>query len=188
MSGHSKWNNIKNRKGAADAKKGKVFGEIGKLIRIAVKEGGSVDPASNPGLRLALEKARTTNMPRVNIDRALNKGMGKSSTGGAIQEVLYEAFGPGGVALLIEAVTDNANRTSSEVKFALTRNQGTLSGPGSAQFLFQKVTEAGTLRYVPVQPQPIDKQQQETFESLLDALKDLEDVEEIYTTAQYETA
>lgn len=188
MAGHSKWNNIKNKKGAADAKKGRVFGQVAKQIRIAVKEGGGDDPASNPGLRLALEKAKAANMPRVNIDRALSKGMGRSASGASIQEVLYEAFGPGGVALLIEAVTDNVNRTSSEVKFALTRNQGSLSGPGSAQFLFEKVTEDGSLRYDPVHPQPLDEKQAEVLETLLDALKELEDVEEIYTTATYETS
>ncbi|MDA1079764.1 MAG: YebC/PmpR family DNA-binding transcriptional regulator [bacterium] len=188
MAGHSKWNNIKNKKGAADAKKGKVFGQVAKQIRIAVKEGGSDDPASNPSLRLALDKAKAANMPRVNIDRALRKGMGKSDSGGSIQEVLYEAFGPGGVALLIEAVTDNVNRTSSEVKFALTRNQGSLSGPGSAQFLFQKITEAGTLSYEPIQPLPLEQEHREVLEALLDALKEIEDVEEIYTTATHETA
>jgi len=188
MAGHSKWNNIKNRKGVVDAKRGRVFGQISKLIRIAVKQGGSDDPVSNPNLRLALEKARAANMPRVNIDRALNKGMGRGSAGQAVQEVLYEAFGPGGVALLIEAVTDNANRTSSEVKYALSRNQGSLSGPGSAQFLFNKQTQDGVLSYEPMQPQPLDASQTAILTILLDALKEVEDVEEIYTTAIYETS
>ncbi|NCN06914.1 MAG: YebC/PmpR family DNA-binding transcriptional regulator [Candidatus Pacebacteria bacterium] len=183
MAGHSKWNNIKNRKGAVDAKKGKVFGQISKLIRIAVKEGGGDDPISNPGLRLALEKARAANMPKVNIDRALSKGMGRGVSGSAVQEIMYEAFGPGGVALLIEAVTDNANRTSSEVKHALSRNHGSLSGPGSAQFLFTKQISDGILCYEPIHTQTLDPNQAATLEQLLDALKELEDVEEIYTTA-----
>ena len=110
--------------------------------------------------------------------------MGRGVGGGAIQEVLYEAFGPGGVALLIEAVTDNVNRTSSEIKFALSRNQGTLSGPGSAQFLFTKQTSDGVLSFVAVHEQPLNTVQTAAFTQLLDALKEVEDVEEIYTTAK----
>ncbi|NCN23976.1 MAG: YebC/PmpR family DNA-binding transcriptional regulator [Candidatus Pacebacteria bacterium] len=183
MSGHSKWNNIKNRKGAMDAKKGKVFSEIGKLIRIAVKEGASDDPASNPRLRLILDKARAANMPKDNIQRALDKGMGRGAEGRVVQEILYEAFGPGGVALIIETVTDNPNKMSSEIKFALSRNGGSLSGPNAAQFLFTKENIDGSLQFIPNMILPLSEEDAQALESLVDAIKEVEDVEAVYTTA-----
>lgn len=183
MSGHSKWNNIKNRKGAMDAKKGKVFSEIGKLVRIAVKEGASDDPANNPRLRLVLDKARAANMPKENIQRALDKGMGRGAEGRQVQEILYEAFGPGGVALIIETVTDNPNKMSSEIKFALSRNGGSLAGPNAAQFLFTKENIDGSLQFIPNMILPLSEEDAKSLENLLDAVKEVEDVEAVYTTA-----
>jgi len=183
MSGHSKWNNIKNRKGAMDAKKGKVFSEIGKLIRIAVKEGASDDPAANPRLRIVLEKARAANMPKDNIQRALDKGMGRGAEGRIVQEILYEAFGPGGAALIIETVTDNPNKMSSEIKYALSRNGGSLASPNAAQYLFKKENVDGSLQFVPAMDLPLSEKDREALETLVDAVKEVEDVEAVYTTA-----
>jgi YebC/PmpR family DNA-binding regulatory protein len=178
MAGHSKWNNIKNRKGAMDAKKGKVFGQLSKLIRMAVKEGKSDNPKFNPSLRLILDKARAANMPKENINRAIERGMGKTAGGASIQETTYEAFGPGGVAMLIAAVTDNPNRTSSEVKHALSKGGGSLSGPGSAMYLFERDQESG--EYRPTMEMEVSFDHLSALGKLHDALLEIEDVEEVY--------
>jgi len=176
MAGHSKWNNIKNRKGAQDTKRAKVFGDIAKLIRIAVKEGGSGDPKFNPGLRLLLDKARSANMPSANIDRAIQRGLGKSDSGASIQEIVYEGFGPGGVALLAVALTDNPNRTASEVKFAFSRNNGSLGGPGSAMYMFKRDNDG----YVCTMLLDIDDSTRGSLLNLVDALREIDDVEDVY--------
>lgn len=137
MSGHSKWANIKRKKEVKDKQKGKVFGKLSRLITLAVIEGGGVtNPDNNVKLRLAVEKARQGNMPRDNIDRAIEKGVGPNSQ--LIKEVLYEAFGPHGVALLIEATTDSPNRTTSEIRNLLERKGGKLGSKGSVSYLFEK--------------------------------------------------
>ncbi len=177
MAGHSKWHNIKNRKGAVDAKRGKIFSDLAKLIRIAVKEGKSDDPKFNPGLRVLLDKARAANMPKENIKRAVERGLGKSASGASIQETLYEAFGPSGAAFLITAHTDNPTRTSGEMRFILTRNGGTLASPGSAQFLFTRANGV----FTPVMPLEIlDEQELQKIQDLFDALLENEDVEDVF--------
>src|SRR5258708_4999735 len=113
MSGHSKWSTIKRQKGAADAKRGQVFTKLGMGITIAVREGGGGDPASNFKLRLVMDQARAANMPKENIQRAIDRGLGKSGAG-QLESVVYEGYGPGKVALIIEAATDNKNRTTGE--------------------------------------------------------------------------
>lgn len=128
MSGHSKWSTIKHKKAAQDAKRGKAFSQVARLIRVAVKEGGSGDPEMNPGLRVALDKARAVNMPRENIDRAIDKGLGKSRSGAVIEEVVYEGYAAGGVGVMAWAVTDNRNRTGSEVRNAFEKAGGSLGG------------------------------------------------------------
>lgn len=133
MSGHSKWAQIKRQKGVADVKKGKVFSQLSKMITIAAKNGG--DPDFNPSLRIAIEKAKKENMPADNIERAIKKGTGELE-GNAIEEVLYEAYGPGGIALIIEAATDNSNRTVSEIKHILSRNNGRMGETGSVKWMF----------------------------------------------------
>ena len=177
MSGHSKWNNIKNRKGAQDKAKAKVFSNISKLIRIAVKDGASGDPKTNPGLRVVLEKARAANMPNVKIDRAIQKGLGKSETGAVIQEIVYEGFGPGGVAMLAVGLTDNPNRTAAEVKYAFSRNGGSLGGPGSAMYMFQRDSKGG---YECTMPMEVDEQTAQQVSTLVDKLRELEDIEDVY--------
>lgn len=135
MSGHNKWSKIKRQKGTNDAKKGKVFSKLSKLITLAAKSGG--DPDMNPGLKVFVDKAKAVNMPADNIKRAIQKGTGELA-GGAIEEVLFEAYGPEGVALLIEATTDNNNRTVSEVKHILSKNGGRLGESGSVAWMFDR--------------------------------------------------
>jgi len=135
MSGHNKWSKIKRQKGIADLKKGKVFSQISKMITIAAKSGG--DPDFNPTLSIAVEKAKQVNMPADNIEKAIKKGTGELE-GGAIEEVLYEAYGPGGIALIIEATTDNTNRTVAEIKHLLTINNGRLGEAGSVKWMFDR--------------------------------------------------
>lgn len=141
MSGHSKWSQIKHQKGAADVKRGLIFTKLGNNIAVAVKEsGGMADPNTNFKLRLAIEKAREANMPKVNIDRALQRGLGKEE-GLNLEEVTYEGFGPGKVAILVKSVTDNRQRTNASLKNIFTSNGGHLSGPGSVSYLFQNCGE-----------------------------------------------
>ncbi len=180
MAGHSKWNNIKNRKGAEDAKRGKVFSQIGKMIRMAVREGKSDKPESNPALRTALEKARQANLPKENIQRAIDRGMGKSSSGAQIQEIAYEGFGPGGVAIIAVALTDNPNRTSSDVKFAFSRAGGSLGSPGSATYMFKRDNSGD---YAPTMTIPVSEQDLQKIQQLVDTLRENEDIEDVYTAA-----
>ncbi|MGH7198182.1 MAG: YebC/PmpR family DNA-binding transcriptional regulator [Candidatus Omnitrophota bacterium] len=136
MSGHSKWATIKHKKGALDAKRGALFTKLIKEITVAAKNGGGkVD--SNPRLRLAIQKAKDANMPSDNIERAVKKGTGELP-GVVYEEVIYEAYGPKGIAILVEALTDNKNRTTAEVRSALERKGGSLSGAGSVAWQFHK--------------------------------------------------
>jgi YebC/PmpR family DNA-binding regulatory protein len=135
MSGHSKWAQIKRSKGAADAKRGVLFSKLSKRISIAVKEGGSGDPKQNMKLANAIDKAKEASMPNDNIERAIKKGLGEG--GPAIEEVTYEGYGPFGTAFLIEAATDNKNRTVNNIKHVLTKHGGNLGGPGSVAWQFQ---------------------------------------------------
>lgn len=178
MSGHSKWSNIKNKKGAADSQRAKEFAQLAKLIRIAVKEGKSANPDFNPRLRVMLDKARAANMPKEKIERAVERGEGKTKGGAVVQEVLYEAYGPGGVGMLIQAVTDNPARTSSELKFAFSRHGGSLASPNAAQFLFQKSDDG--MSFAPLLPMAIDPESRSLFLDLLRSLEELDDVEEIF--------
>lgn len=135
MSGHSKWSSIKRQKGAADIKRGQVFTKLGNAITITVREGGG-DPTSNFKLRLAMDQARAANMPKENIERAIDRGLGKGGAGGQIESVSYEGYGPGKVAIIVEAVTDNKNRTTSEVKNVIERSGGNFASPGAVSWMF----------------------------------------------------
>lgn len=138
MSGHSKWAQIKRQKGVADTKRGQVFTKIAKAITIAVRQGGGVtDPSANFKLRLAIEKGRSLNMPRDNIERAIERGKGKLGKGEGLDEVVYEGFAPGRVAFIAEAATDNRLRTTSEVKHFIEKNGGALGTPGSVSYQFE---------------------------------------------------
>jgi len=139
MSGHSKWSTIKRQKGLNDARRGQVFTKLANAITIAVREGGgSGDPASNFKLRLAMDNARAVNMPNVNIQRAIDRGLGKGG-GAGIESVVYEGYGPSKVAIIVEAATDNRNRTTPEVRGAIERNGGTFASPGAVSWMFADV-------------------------------------------------
>lgn len=136
MSGHSKWANIKHRKAAADAKKGKLFSALSKEIIIAAKQGGG-NPETNPRLRAAIERAREANMPKENIERAIKRGTGEIP-GVSYEEVTYEGYGPGGVAIMVEVVTDNKNRTASEIRRIFTKHGGSLGEAGCVAWIFEE--------------------------------------------------
>ncbi|MCW8803098.1 MAG: YebC/PmpR family DNA-binding transcriptional regulator [Ignavibacteriaceae bacterium] len=136
MSGHSKWSTIKRKKGALDAKRGKLFTKLIKELTIAAREGGG-DPAANPRLRLAVDNAKAANMPADNIDRAIKKATGELE-GVTISELTYEGYGPGGVALLVEVATDNKNRTVAEVRHLFSKHGGNMGESGSVAWMFEK--------------------------------------------------
>ena len=140
MSGHSKWASIKHKKKAVDAKRGALFTKLTRAITVAAREGGG-DPEGNPSLALAIQKARDASMPKDNIERAVAKGTGADSDADAFEAVLYEGYGPGGVAILVDALTDNRNRTGSEVRNAFTKHGGNLGEPGSVAWIFEKKGE-----------------------------------------------
>lgn len=177
MAGHSKWNNIKNRKGAADEKRARSFAEVAKQIRIAVKEGSSDNPQFNPALRLALDKARMANMPKENIQRAIDRGMGRGP-GGPIQEIIYEGFAPHGVAVLAFAATNNLVRTSGEVRHIFTKFGGSLGGPGSAAYMFERTGTA----YKPIMTMELSEAELDAVLELITGLEELDDIEEVVTT------
>ena len=137
MSGHSKWSSIKHKKGAADAKRGKLFSKLSRAIIVATREGGA-DPAANLALQNAIEKARSYSMPKDNIERAIAKGSGADSEGAGFDTVLYEGYGPEGVALLVETLTDNRNRTASEVRHQFSKHGGNLGTTGAVAWQFER--------------------------------------------------
>src|SRR5262245_15548921 len=137
MSGHSKWSTIKHKKGAADAKRGQLFTKLSKAIIVAAKEGGP-DPAANLSLQNAIEKARSYSMPKDNIERAIARGAGTDADAAAFETVIYEGYGPAGVAVLVEALTDNRNRTASDVRHLFTKNEGNLGTTGAVAWLFER--------------------------------------------------
>ncbi|HLY86445.1 MAG TPA: YebC/PmpR family DNA-binding transcriptional regulator [Gaiellaceae bacterium] len=137
MSGHSKWSSIKHKKGAADAKRGKLFSKLTRALIVAAKEGGP-DPAGNLALQNAIEKARAASMPKDNIDRAIAKGSGTDSDSASYETVIYEGYGPAGVAVIVEALTDNRNRTAGEVRHTFAKNDGNLGTSGAVAWLFER--------------------------------------------------
>ncbi len=137
MSGHSKWSSIKHKKGAADAKRGQLFTKLARAIQVAAREGGP-EPAGNAALATAVQKARDASMPKDNIERAIAKGAGNDADAAAWETAVYEGYAPGGVAVLVEALTDNRNRTGSEVRHLFGRHGGSLGEPGSVAWNFDK--------------------------------------------------
>jgi YebC/PmpR family DNA-binding regulatory protein len=146
LSGHSKWSSIKHKKGAADAKRGKLFSKLSRAIIVAAKDGGG-DPSGNLALQNAIEKAKSYSMPKDNIDRAIAKGTGADSDAASFETVVYEGYGPAGVAVIVEALTDNRNRTAGEVRHAFAKNDGNLGTSGAVAWLFERrgivLVEAG---------------------------------------------
>ncbi len=178
MSGHSKWSTIKRQKGVADIKRGREFTKLGNVITIAVREGGgSGDPASNFKLRLAMDTARAANMPKENISRAIDRGLGKGGSGGQLETVDYEGYGPGKVAIIIETVTDNKNRTLSEVRSLVEKSGGSFASSGAVSWMFADCGLIGIAKN--------GKSFDEIFEASVDVgVEDVEDsgeVAEVYT-------
>jgi len=173
MSGHNKWSKIKHKKALTDAKKSKVFSKFVKLIQVESKKaGGNTD---SPGLRAAIEKAKAENMPLSNIERAVAKG--KTDTGADMEHVLYEAYGPGGSAIIMEGLTDNRNRTAAEIKHILNKHNIQLAVPHSASWAFEKVDgewQSKTLT-------EISEEDTEKLEKLIEELEDHDDVQGVYT-------
>lgn len=175
MAGHSKWAKIKHQKAVNDVKKAKVFS---KLLRYLATEAKKAKGDRNaPGLRLAIEKARKANVPSDNIDRAIEKAAGDASA--ELESVMYEAYGPGGVALLIDTLTDSRNRTNQELKHLLSKNNGTAATPGAASWAFIK-TEEG---YEAAAPLELSDDDLSKLDQLVDALEDNDDVQNVYTNA-----
>lgn len=175
MSGHSKWSKIKHQKKITDARKGKIFSKMAKMITITARKGG--DPNMNPDLRIAIDKARQANMPKDNIERAIKRGTGESKEG-QLEEITYEAYGPNGTPLLIEAITDNKNRTLAEIKHILSNHNSKLAQTGSVKYLFEKKGEDWEPKY------PIDindENLKNQLTKLFEALDEHDDVKEIYS-------
>ena len=177
MSGHSKWSQIKHKKAATDAKKGQIYGKLARMITIAAREKGP-DPNTNPALRVAIEKARSENMPSDNIDRAIKRASGGEKD--SLEEVMFEAYGPGGVAILIAGITDNSNRTAQEIKHTLAEHGTKLAGPGSAKFLFQKTADGWQAANL----MSVDDSTKEQLTRLFEALDENDDVQDIYSNAE----
>lgn len=181
MSGHSKWTQIKHQKGAADAKKSKTFAKISRLIAIAARKGK--DPQTNAALREAISKAKEVNMPNDNIERAIKRGSGESKEGGELEEVLYEVFGPGGCAILIEGITDNKNRILGEVRHILSKHGLQLAGSGSCLWAFEKIQNA----WQPKHTIEISKEDQEKLKQFFEEIDELEDIQDITTNCLIES-
>jgi YebC/PmpR family DNA-binding regulatory protein len=137
VSGHSKWSSIKHKKGAADAKRGKLFSKLARAIIVAAREGGP-DPAGNLALQNAIEKARSYSMPKDNIERAIARGSGTGGDSEAFEQITYEGYGPNGVAIIVDALTDNRNRTASEVRHVFSKHDGNLGTSGAVAWLFER--------------------------------------------------
>ena len=175
MSGHNKWSKIKHKKAATDAAKSKVFSKHAALIAMeSRKANGDVN---SPGLAAAIERAKKDSMPKDNIERAVAKGSGAG--GVAIEEVMYEGYGPGGVALLIQAVTDNNNRTAAEIRSTFSKSGLEMGTPGSAAWAFEK--KGGV--YVPTTPMELDDATGEKLAEFIEKLEENDDVTNVYTTA-----
>ncbi len=179
MAGHSKWANIKHKKAIVDAKRGKVFANMAKLISVAVKEAGG--DTSHPSVQLAVEKAKKLSVPKENIERAITKGGDKDTH--AMEKMTYEGYGPGGVGFIVEAVTDNRNRTAQEIKYAFSKDGYSMGVPGSVAWGFVKNSEGewepnrGTAI-------PVDEKTATQVEKLVQDLEDLDDVTEVYVNAE----
>lgn len=178
MSGHNKWSKIKNKKAVTDAQKSKIFG---KLVRfIAVESKKAKGDINAPGLRAAIEKAKEANVPSDNIERAIKKGQG--GEGNEMEQITYEAYGPGGCALIIEALTESRNRAAQEIKHILSKNGFELAAPGSATWAFEK--QVGSGEWSPKNTIPISEDDSSKLEVLIDELEDNDEVQEVFTNAE----
>jgi len=176
MAGHSKWAQIKRQKGANDAARSKIFGKLARRITVESKKAnGDVSAAA---LRAAIEKGKEANMPKENIERAIAKGT--SADAGSMESVVYETYGPSGCAIVIDALTDNRNRTSAEIKHLLTKNNLALAAQGSALWAFEKTAEG----YIPKTTVPLGEEDNGKLMKILEEIDAHDDVEEVYTNAE----
>lgn len=175
MSGHNKWSKIKHKKAATDAQKGKIFSKHSAMITMEVKKSGGNPNAAN--VLAAIERAKKDSMPKENIERAIVKGSGAGAS--SMEEVLFEGYGPGGVALLIEAVTDNNNRTAPEIKHIFSKAGLELGTPGSAAWAFTKTAEG----YVPNSPLELDDETGEKLAEFIERIEEQDDVTNVYSAA-----
>lgn len=175
MSGHNKWSKIKHKKAATDAAKSKIFSKHAALIAMESRKAGG--DLNSPGLAAAIERAKKDSMPKENIERAVSKGSGTGGT--ALEEVVYEAFGPGGTAMIITAVTDNNNRTAPEIRHIFSKAGYELGTPGSAAWAFTKTADG----YVPQNPIELSDADGEKLATLIESLEEQDDVQDVYTTA-----
>jgi transcriptional/translational regulatory protein YebC/TACO1 len=174
MSGHNKWSKVKNKKAVTDARKGKIYTKMAKVISIELKKANN-DPKA-AGVQAAVKKARELNVPNENIERALKK----NDNAVAMESIIYEAYGPGGVALMIEALTENRNKAAGEIKHILTENGSALAAPGSASWAFEKTLEG----YMPKMMTEISEEDGLKLDKLIEELEDNDEVQEIYTNAE----
>lgn len=175
MSGHNKWSKIKHKKAATDAAKSKIFGKLVRLIQVEAKKANG--DVNSPGLATAIAKALKANMPKDNIDRAIKK----ASEAGESHEVMYEAYGPGGVGLIITGLTDNTNRTSSEVKHILSKNNSSLGTPGSVAWNFTRNEDQ---EWEPKTTVQLSEADETKLENLLNLIEENEDVQDVYHNAE----
>lgn len=173
MSGHNKWSKIKNKKAVEDAKKSKIFSMLSRAITIESKKSGG--DKNSPNLKAVIDRARAANMPNDNIDRAVKKGVGNDA--GNFEEVIYEAYGPGGSAIIIEGITDNKNRTTPEIKHILSKNSGNLGAQGSVSWAFEKTND----EWVAINKIEISETEKDKLTSLIEELEEHDDIKEIYT-------
>ena len=178
MSGHNKWSQLKHKKAITDSKKSKIFSKLVRFISVEAKLSGGKD---SPGLRGAIEKARKVNMPSDVIERAIKKA---SEPGAHMDAVLYEAYGPGGVGLMIETLTDSKNRTVQDIKHILVKNGFALGGIGSVAWSFQKEKTPEGIVWKPTTTIPLSDPDLELLDKLVDELEELDDIQEIYTNAE----
>jgi YebC/PmpR family DNA-binding regulatory protein len=180
LSGHSKWSTIKRKKGAADAKRGALFGKLSRAITVAAREGGG-DPEMNPALGLAVSKAKDANMPNDNIQRAIDKGTGAGADAETFERITYEGYAPGGVAVMVEVLTDNRNRAASDVRYLFSKNGGKLGTTGSVAYLFERKgvilvprdsTDEDTLMEVALEAGADDVEEQENDYRIVTAPED----------------
>jgi YebC/PmpR family DNA-binding regulatory protein len=176
MAGHNKWKQIKEKKSKTDAYKSKIFGRMARLITIEAKK--AMGNKEAPGLKSVIERAKSENMPNDNIERAIKKASEASSA--SLENIIYEAYGPGGVAIIIQAVTDNRNKAVQEIKTVLAKNNNELASPGSAMWAFKKVGET----FEPTTTVKIEENNSPALEKLLDELDNCDEVQEVFTNAE----
>ena len=186
MSGHSHFSTIKRKKEATDKKRGQLFSKISRMISIAVKEKGT-DPTTNVRLKLAIEKAKNCNMPKENIERAIRK-TSNNEKNEKLEEIIYEGYGPGNVALIIETITDNKNRALAEIKQILSAHQGKLVNEGGSKWMFERKINQQTnnLEWLPKQEIKVSEKEQELCNKLFESLDEHESVQEIYSNLKLE--